>query len=121
MFFACHTGLRLMEILNLTFGQLRLWLKRAEVELIETKSGEKEYVPFDEEVIALLERSKSERERAEVKQLIETLKRGFSDNNSDEGLRALQQLIYEYKQLKPVLSHRKETDSLSIAHIPALT
>ena len=61
MFFACHTGLRLMEILNLTFGQLRLWLKRAEVELIETKSGEKEYVPFDEEVIALLESIASQR------------------------------------------------------------
>lgn len=80
-----------------------------------------EYAKKAQEVIALLERGKSEREQAEMKQLIETLKRGFSDNNSDEGLRALDQLIYEYKQLKPVLSHRKETDSLSIAHIPALT
>ena len=38
--------------------------------------------------------------------LLKTLKRGFSNNNLDEGLRTLNQLIYEYEQLKPVLSRR---------------
>ncbi len=53
--------------------------------------------------------------------LLQTLKRGFSNNNLDEGLRTLNQLIYEYEQLKPVLRRREATDSLSIVHIPALT
>jgi len=61
MFFACHTGMRLMEILNLAFGQIKIWLKRTEIELIETKSGDKEYVPLDHEVIALLTQIADER------------------------------------------------------------
>lgn len=61
IFMACHTGMRKMEILNLAFGQIRVWFNGAEIELIETKSGEKEYVPLDEEVVELLSGIAAER------------------------------------------------------------
>lgn len=54
IFFASHSGMRKMEILNLTFRQIRMWLKNAEIELVETKSGEKEYVPLDRKSIELI-------------------------------------------------------------------
>jgi integrase len=54
LFFACNTGLRKMEILNLTFGQIKMHISGAEIELLDTKSGEKEHVPINEDVIALL-------------------------------------------------------------------
>jgi integrase len=54
LFFACNTGMRLMEILNLKFGQIKRYLRGAEVELLDTKSGKKEYVPLNEEVVDLL-------------------------------------------------------------------
>ncbi len=55
VFFACNTGMRKMEILNLKFGQIRMFLTgAAEIELIDTKSGDKEYVPLNEEVIEML-------------------------------------------------------------------
>jgi integrase len=50
LLFACNTGMRLMEILNLTFGQLRLYFDKVEVVLYDTKSGLKEYIPLNEEV-----------------------------------------------------------------------
>ncbi len=61
VFFACHTGMRLMEMLNLTFGQIRVWLGGMEIELTETKSGEKEYVPLGAEVGEMLETIAKER------------------------------------------------------------
>ena len=36
------------------------------------------------------------------------------------GLQVVQQLIYEYEQLKPVLVRRRATDSHSVAYVPAL-
>ena len=55
LFFACQTGMRLNEILDLKFGQIRAWFKGVEIELIETKSGNREYVPLGNEVIDLLQ------------------------------------------------------------------
>jgi len=54
LYFACNTGMRMMEILNLQFGQVKNFLHGFYVELLDTKSGEKEYVPLSEDVIVLL-------------------------------------------------------------------
>ena len=56
----------------------------------------------------------------DLKHMREFLRGGFSKVNSDTGLKVLQELVYEYEQLQPVLSRRKETDPLSVVHIPAL-
>jgi integrase len=54
LFFACNTGMRKMEILNLQFGRIKNFLHGFFVELLDTKSGEKEYVPLSESVVELL-------------------------------------------------------------------
>ena len=36
------------------------------------------------------------------------------------GLQAVQQLLYEHEQLRPVLLHCRETAPLSVAYVPAL-
>ena len=59
---ASNTGLRKKEILDLTFGQIKRYISSAEIELTDTKSGEKEYVPVNEDVIAQLEVIAGERE-----------------------------------------------------------
>ena len=41
--------------------------------------------------------------------------------HSTVGLKATKKLVYEYDQLQRVLRRKKETDPLSVAHIPALT
>jgi len=48
------------------------------------------------------------------------LQGGFSDLGFTEGLKALEDLSYEYEQLRRVLGRRKGTDPLSVAHISAL-
>ena len=61
IFFACNTGLRKMEILNLKFKQIRLSISSAEVELLDTKSGNREFVPLNNDMISLLEEIAAER------------------------------------------------------------
>lgn len=56
----------------------------------------------------------------ELKGLQQALQVGFSRIGSTNGLKALQQLAYEYGQLQLVLDRRKGTDPLSFAHIPPL-
>ena len=58
--------------------------------------------------------------RIDLEDLQAALRGGFSRVDSDIGLRVLQELVNEYEQLRPVLDSRKETDPLSVAHIPAL-
>lgn len=53
-------------------------------------------------------------------ELRKALKKGFSRVNSDAGLTILLELGQEYDQLLPVLTRRKETDPLSVAHVPGL-
>ena len=62
----------------------------------------------------------SEIEQTELTQLRDTLEGNFSSINSAQGLKALQELAYEYEQLQPVLDRRRETDPLAVSHIPAL-
>lgn len=52
--FACNTAMRRSEILNLKFGQIKIWPNGAEIELVDTKSGEKENVPLNEEAEGLV-------------------------------------------------------------------
>jgi integrase len=54
LFIACNTGMRKMEILNLLFGQIRIWHSGGEIELVDTKSGSKEYVPLNKDVVELI-------------------------------------------------------------------
>jgi integrase len=53
--FVCNTGMRKMEILSLKFGQINFLLNGTEVELTNTKRGEKEYVPLNMEVVEMLQ------------------------------------------------------------------
>lgn len=61
IFFACNTAMRLMEVLNLQFGQLRIWFSGAEIELVDTKSGDKEFVPLNQDVMDLIKEIATER------------------------------------------------------------
>jgi hypothetical protein len=57
---------------------------------------------------------------SDLERLQEALESGFTSIKSAEGLKALRELVYEHAQLHPILERRKETDLLSVAHIPAL-
>ena len=48
------------------------------------------------------------------------LEAGFSVIGSETGLKALHELVEEYRQLQPVLGRKRTTDPLSVVHIPAL-
>jgi hypothetical protein len=56
----------------------------------------------------------------ELKQLREALSIGFSRAKSADGFKALRGLVYVYAQLRSMLARRKETDLLTVAHIPPL-
>lgn len=56
----------------------------------------------------------------ELRQLREALEGGFSRTKSQQGLKTLRQLIYEYGQLQPFLERKAERASLSAAHVPPL-
>jgi hypothetical protein len=45
---------------------------------------------------------------------------GFDRIKSRDGLKALQDLIYEYNSLQPVLSRRRATDSIAVGQLPVL-
>ena len=79
-----------------------------------------EYKRRTQEIIELQENEQRGLEQAELKKSRETLESGFADIKSDEGLKAVKELVYEYDQLQQVLRRKKETDPLSITHIPAL-
>jgi hypothetical protein len=66
------------------------------------------------------EQAEREKEQAEIEQLLEATQSGFQKINSVEGIKAVKELIYEYEQLQHVFEHKKEKDSLGVAHIPAL-
>ena len=54
IFFAGNTAMRKMEILNLKFRQIKLWMNGGEIELIDTKSGKRETVLLNNDVVDLL-------------------------------------------------------------------
>ena len=74
-----------------------------------------------QEVMSMQEQEQRGLEQAELRQLREDLQSGFASINSTVGLKATKKLVYEYDQLQRVLRRKKETDPLSVAHIPALT
>jgi hypothetical protein len=49
-----------------------------------------------------------------------TLHSGFTRIQNDAGLRALQQLAYQYAGLLPVLERKRAAEPLAIAHVPLL-
>jgi hypothetical protein len=67
------------------------------------------------------EKALREREQTETEELLDTVKSGFEEINLADGLKAVEELQYEYEQLQHVLAHKKETDPLGLAHIPALS
>ena len=73
MFFACNTAMRKMEILNLKFKQIKLYLKSAEIELTDTKSGKHEIVPINDAVVELLREIAVER-KIDLQQMTTTQK-----------------------------------------------
>jgi integrase len=61
LIFACNTGMRINEILTLKFKQIKFLLTGCEVKLVDTKSGEKEYVTINEDVLDTISEIASER------------------------------------------------------------
>ena len=57
---------------------------------------------------------------ADLTRLRESLMDGFSRMKSLEGIKALQELVYQYAELQPVIERRKQADSLTVAPVPAL-
>jgi hypothetical protein len=72
------------------------------------------------EITELRDRAQRAKEKADMKQLREATQSGLSKINSSKGLKAMEELVYEYKELQHILDHKKETDPLSFAHIPVL-
>ena len=78
------------------------------------------YTARVQEITELRDRAQRAKEKADMKQLREATQSGLSKINSSKGLKAMEELVYEYKELQHVLDHKKETDPLSFAHIPIL-
>lgn len=79
-----------------------------------------EYAKRVAEVMERHNRETTAREQGELERLRDDLQTGFSSVNSVAGLKALQELVYEYEQLQPVIRRRAETDPLSVARVPGL-
>ena len=71
-------------------------------------------------IMAVMEQESSMGEEEELNQLQETLKAGFANLNTNEGLKALSQLNDVYDRLQPILESKRVTDPMSVAHIPTL-
>ena len=68
----------------------------------------------------ILDRERAGLEQAELRQLHEALDDGFSRVGSAEGLKALSGLVGEYEHLQPALRWQRDTDPLSMSHVPGL-
>ncbi len=79
-----------------------------------------EYAKRVQEIMALQGQESREMKEAELQQLRDTLRTGFSGTNSEPELKALTDLVYEYEQLQLVINRQDETGSMSVAHIPGL-
>ena len=82
---------------------------------------ELEYEKRTLELLDSQDQEAGQRGQTELERLKDGIQTGFSRVNSPDGLKALQELVYEYEQLQPVLDRGRETDPLAVAHIPALT
>ena len=81
---------------------------------------DQEYKRRTQELLERQDQESGQREQTELQRLKDDIQTGFSRVNLPDGLKALQELVYEYDQLQPVLDSGKETDPLAVAHIPAL-
>jgi len=78
------------------------------------------YTTRVQEVIRDQEQGQRELEQADLEQQLEALESGFSNLKSDEGLKAINELVYEYKELQQVIERKKDADPLLFARIPIL-
>ena len=81
---------------------------------------EREYERRTLDLLEHLDQETGERGQTEFQRLKDDIQTGFSRVNSADGLKALQELVYEYEQLQPVLERGRETDPMAVAHIPVL-
>ena len=81
---------------------------------------DQEYERRTQELLERLDRDAGQRGQTGLQRLKDDVQTGFSRVNSADGLKALQELVHEYEQLRPVLDRGKDTDPLAVAHIPSL-
>ena len=81
---------------------------------------DREYARRTQELLELQDQEAGQRGQTDLQRLKDGIQTGFSRVNSADGLKALQELVYEYEQMQPVLDRGRETDPLAVAHIPAL-
>lgn len=62
MITAFNTGMRIREILGLKWEQVKVWDMGGEIELLQTKNGEKRYVPLNTTMRDLVDSLKRESE-----------------------------------------------------------
>lgn len=79
-----------------------------------------EYARKAQEVVDLIEQRSTAQEQAALQKLRETLEKQFKAEEMPNGTKALQELVYEYEQLLPLLDYRSDSESLRIAQIPGL-
>ena len=81
---------------------------------------DQEYERRTQELLERQDQEAGKRGQTELQRLKDDIQTGFSRVNSADGLKALQELVYEYEELQPVLDRGRETDPLAVAHIPGL-
>ena len=81
---------------------------------------DREYERRTRELLERQDQEAGQRGQTELQSLKDDIQTGFSRVNLADGLKALQELVYEYEQLQPVLDRGRETNPLAVAHIPAL-
>ena len=81
---------------------------------------DREYERRTQKLLERHDQEADQRGQTELQRLKDDIQTGFSRINLAEGLKALQELVYEYDQLQPALDRGRETDPLAVAHIPAL-
>ena len=79
-----------------------------------------EYAKLVQEILTRQGKENQENQQASTEQLREDLRTGLSAINSEAGLKALNNLDYEYEELNLVLNQQDNTASISVAHIPGL-
>ena len=73
-----------------------------------------------QERIVAHDQQRLEENQAELESTLDALKNGFTDIESEEGLKSLNDLEYEYRLIQPIIDDQRQTEQLSIAHIPGL-
>ena len=80
-----------------------------------------EYTKLAGDLLDIQSQKHEQWKQAEVTRQCEALHSGFTNIGSTQGLKAIDRLADEYDQLQPVLTQSRDTDPLSIAHLPVLT